>query len=110
MPHGKESTSSNGSVVFWFFHDFADHSLLAVKIVVVEVLVHVLEYLDPLEDVDSFPWGIVVGSILSILPFILTILILLSVKVVSVVAVATMSSISSPQKSTSIDKIPNYSQ
>merc|ERR1719322_2241984 len=109
MPHGKESTSSNGSVVFWFFHDFADHSLLAVKIVVVEVLVHVLEYLDPLEDVDSFPWGIVVGSILSILPIILTILIL-SVIVVSVVAVATMSRISAPQKSTSIDKIPNYSQ
>ena len=53
----------NASVVFWLLHDFADHSLLAVKIVVVEVLVHVLEDLDPLEDVDSFPWGIIVGPI-----------------------------------------------
>ena len=53
----------NTSVVFWLLHDFADHSLLAVKIIVVEVLVHVLEDLDPLEDVYSFPWGIIVGPI-----------------------------------------------
>ena len=56
--------TGNRSVVFWLFHDFADHSLLAVKIIIVEVLVHILEYLDPLEDVDSFPWGILVGPIL----------------------------------------------
>ena len=54
----------NVSVVFWLFHDFADHPLLAVKIIIVKVLVHILEDLDPLEDVDSFPWGIVVGPII----------------------------------------------
>jgi len=32
------------SVVFGFFHDFADHSLLAVKIVIVEFLIKVLEH------------------------------------------------------------------
>ncbi len=32
------------SVVFGFFHDFADHSLLAVKIIIVEFLIKILEH------------------------------------------------------------------
>merc|ERR1719450_935714 len=97
--------AGNCSVVFWFCHDFADHALLAVKIVVVDVLVHVLEYLDPLEDVDSFPWGIVVGSVLSVLPFILTVLV--SISLISViVSVISRSS----EDTSSIDKVEDNTQ
>ena len=43
----------HAAVVFGFLHDFADESLLAVQIVVVELFVQVLEHGDPLDDVES---------------------------------------------------------
>ena len=49
------------SVVFGFFHDFADHSLLAVKIVIVEFLIKVLEHWDPLDDVQTAEVICVIG-------------------------------------------------
>ncbi len=36
-----------------FLHDLADEPLLAVQVVVVELLIHVLEHRDPLNDVHS---------------------------------------------------------
>ena len=49
------------SVVFGFFHDFADHSLLAVKIVIVEFLIKILEHWDPLDDVQTAEVICVIG-------------------------------------------------
>jgi len=43
----------HAAVVFGFLHDFADESLLAVQIVVVELFVQILEHGDPLDDVES---------------------------------------------------------
>jgi hypothetical protein len=52
------------SVVFGFPHDFADQSLLAIKIVIVEFFIDILEHGDPLDDVHSLvAIGIIVGSI-----------------------------------------------
>ena len=51
----------NGSVVFGLPHDFADETLLAVQVVVVELLIEILEHGDPLDDVQ----GVEVISILS---------------------------------------------
>ena len=57
----------NSSVVVWFFHDLTDHFLLAVKVIVVEVLVHVLEKADPLDDVKSrHIISLVIGPIMSV--------------------------------------------
>ena len=41
------------SVVGGLLHDFADETLLALEVVVVELLVDVLEHGDPLDDVEG---------------------------------------------------------
>lgn len=43
----------HGAIVFGFPHDFADESLLAVQVIVVELFVQVLEHGDPLDDVKA---------------------------------------------------------
>jgi hypothetical protein len=43
----------HGSEVFGFPHDFADESLLAVQVIVVEFFIQILEHRDPLDDVHS---------------------------------------------------------
>ena len=42
-------------------HDLADEPLLAVQVVVVELLIHVLEHGDPLDDVEGVEVISVVG-------------------------------------------------
>ena len=51
----------HAAVVFGFLHDFADESLLAVQVVVVERFVQVLEHGDPLDDVESVVVVSVIG-------------------------------------------------
>ena len=54
----------HAAVVFGFPHDFADESLLAVQVIVVEFFIQILEHGDPLDDVHSLvAIGIIVGSI-----------------------------------------------
>ena len=54
----------HSSEIFGFSHDFADQSLLAIKIVIVEFFIDILEHGDPLDDVHSLvAIGIIVGSI-----------------------------------------------
>merc|ERR1719361_3228753 len=43
----------HSSEIFGFSHDFADQSLLAIKIVIVEFFIDILEHGDPLDDVHS---------------------------------------------------------
>jgi len=43
----------HGSEIFGFPHDFADESLLAVQVIVVEFFIQILEHGDPLDDVHS---------------------------------------------------------
>jgi len=53
----------HSSEIFGFSHDFADQSLLAIKIVIVEFFIDILEHGDPLDDVHSLvAIGIIVGS------------------------------------------------
>merc|ERR1711936_1259534 len=53
------------SEIFGFPHDFADESLLAVQVIVVEFFIQILGHGDPLDDVHSLvAIGIIVGSIL----------------------------------------------
>ena len=51
----------HAAVVFGFLHDFADESLLAVQVIVVERFVQVLEHGDPLDDVESVVVVSVIG-------------------------------------------------
>lgn len=44
---------SSSAIVVGLPHDFADESLLALNVVVVELLVQVLEHGDPLDDVQG---------------------------------------------------------
>jgi len=91
------------SEVFGFPHDFADESLLAVQVIVVEFFIQILEHGDPLDDVHSLvAIGIIVGSIL-VLGFLLIILIL-GIRVISVVCR------SSSQKTARIYQIPDNSE
>jgi len=89
----------NSTVVFWFSHDFADQSLLAVQVVVVELLIDILEHGDPLDDVHAIEEGVLGRSILTV-GFSIGVSVLL---IVVPVGVGT----STAQNSTSKDQVAN---
>jgi len=88
------------AVVFGFLHDFADESLLAVQIVVVELFVQVLEHGDPLDDVKSVVVISVIGRPILGLLVLSVIVFLLAIVVVTVVGVGS-------QKTANIDQVSN---
>lgn len=78
----------HGSVVFGLPHDFADESLLAVEVIVVEVLVQVLEEGDPLDDVQGLEVVALVGrSILGVIFAIILLVVLIILSIIVVVSV-----------------------
>jgi len=94
----------HSSEIFGFSHDFADQSLLAIKIVIVEFFIDILEHGDPLDDVHSLvAIGIIVGSIFLIVVWVLSIWIL-AISVISVVCRA------GAQKPSDIYQVANNSQ
>lgn len=90
----------HAAVVFGFLHDFADESLLAVQVIVVERFVQVLEHGDPLDDVESVVVVSVIGRpILGLLTVIVSVFLLVLV-IVPVVRVGA-------QETSSIDEVSN---
>jgi len=73
------------AVVFGFLHDFADESLLAVQVVVVERFVQVLEHGDPLDDVESVVVVSVIGR-----PGVVVVIVVVAATVATVVGAAVL--------------------
>jgi len=93
------------SEVFGFPHDFADESLLAVKVIVVEFFIQILEHGDPLDDVHSLvSISISVGSILVLGIGVSVVFLALGIVVISVVSRV------GAEKTAHIDQVANDSE
>jgi len=95
----------HGSEVFGFPHDFADESLLAVQVIVVEFFIQILEHGDPLDDVHSLvSISISVGSILVLGIGVSVVFLALGIVVISVVSRV------GAEKTAHIDQVANDSE
>jgi hypothetical protein len=95
----------HGSEVFGFPHDFADESLLAVQVIVVEFFIQILEHRDPLDDVHSLvSISISVGSILVLGIGVSVVFLALGIVVISVVSRV------GAEKTAHIDQVANDSE
>jgi len=95
----------HGSEVFGFPHDFADESLLAVQVIVVEFFIQILEHGDPLDDVHSLvSISISVGSILILGIGVSVVFLALGIVVISVVSRV------GAEKTAHIDQVANDSE
>jgi len=95
----------HGSEVFGFPHDFADESLLAVQVIIVEFFIQILEHGDPLDDVHSLvSISISVGSILVLGIGVSVVFLALGIVVISVVSRV------GAEKTAHIDQVANDSE